>query len=71
MATIGPGRMDITYIEGQNIDDVMRITNNSKNSELMVFSDNNNGILTIENVIQEWNILGALINFNNKDNDEE
>lgn len=71
MATIGPGRMDITYIEGQNIDDVMRITNNSKNSELMVFNDNNNGILSIEKVIQEWNILGALINFNNKDNDEE
>lgn len=71
MATIGPGRMDITYIEGQNIDDVMRITNNSKNSELMVFSDNNNGILTIENVIQEWNILETLIKFNNKDNDEQ
>lgn len=71
MATIGPGRMDITYLEGQNIDDVMRITNNSKNSELMVFSDNNNGILTIENVIQEWNILEALIKFNNKDNDEQ
>lgn len=58
MATIGPGRMDIEYLEGDDLDDVMRITEKSNvpNSEDMVVYNENGEIITIEDIVKIWNI---------------
>lgn len=58
MATIGAGKMDIEYTEGENLEDVMRITEkeNIPNEELMKFFDSSGNVITIEQACESLNI---------------
>lgn len=69
MATIGKGSMDIEYLEGDNLDDVMRITEkaNVPFEEFMVVLDLNGKEITNGKALDILNKYGeTLFQFNQK-----
>ena len=68
MATLGKGDMCIFYKDGENLDDVMRITekDNVPNDELMIVLDSNGKEITLdmvnESLMKYYTIDGEIIN---------
>lgn len=69
MATIGQGSMDIMYEKGQNLDEVMRVSNKSKSSEHAVYIDLNGKPYDFGDVCNKWNISKLLMDYNNENQD--
>jgi hypothetical protein len=69
MAKIGKGNMDIEYLKGENLEDVMRITEkqNVPSEELMVVLDSNCKEITSDKALDILNKYGEqLFQFNKK-----